>query len=79
MRFYRENFYRITYALPKRFWKACEGCTLTPKARYIREQTIRRWERTEDYKYMQEVGPKILACGEIGRYEGIRFITSGGT
>lgn len=41
----------------------------TPKQRWKREQSWKRWER----RYGK---PKELLKGEIGTYDGFRFITS---
>ena len=62
-----------THTLPKSFWKHCtEIWELSPRARYIKNQSYLRYLRTTDGKYIDKFLDKMKP--EIGIIDGIRFI-----
>lgn len=73
-----EGFKRI-HTLPRRYHRHSVGGSLleqlrdiSPRQRYIREQSLERFKRRAD-AYLPSTTPMR---GEIGRYEGFRFINS---
>lgn len=70
--------FKRTHVRPRRYWRYEAPGTLfqkltteTPRQRYIREQSEARYLGRDDAFGLQPV-----FAGEIGRVEGIRFITS---
>lgn len=65
--------WRRLHKLPKRFWRHCSDIyELNPRAKYIKKQSLARYDETEDGKYFAEVSRNLKP--EIGRVEGVRFI-----
>lgn len=65
------EFKRI-HALPRRWYRGSGLGRMSPRQSYILEQSTARFLRRPD------AAPIMFHEGEIGRYEGVRFIESPG-